>query len=80
MEEFELYRDLGMLEQVITYNVMEDGRFRADLPFFGGKAILKPNGKEGNANGAIIEKLAEVDVDCLARGKIKAQLPAQLAL
>jgi hypothetical protein len=42
MEEFELYRDLGMLEQVITYNVMEDGRFRADMPFFGGKAILKP--------------------------------------
>jgi isoleucyl-tRNA synthetase len=42
---------------VITYNVMEDGRFRDDMPFFGGKAILKPNGKEGNANGAIIEKL-----------------------
>jgi isoleucyl-tRNA synthetase len=74
MEEFELYRDLGMLEQVITYNVMEDGRFRADLPFFGGKAILKPNGKEGNANGAIIEKLAEVD-GLLARGKIKHSYP-----
>jgi isoleucyl-tRNA synthetase len=74
MEEFELYRDLGMLEQVITYNVMEDGRFRADLPFFGGKAILKPNGKEGNANGAIIEKLAEVD-GLVARGKIKHSYP-----
>jgi isoleucyl-tRNA synthetase len=74
MEEFELYRDLGMLEQVITYNVMEDGRFRADLPFFGGKAILNPNGKEGNANGAIIEKLAEVG-GLLARGKIKHSYP-----
>jgi len=74
MEEFELYRDLGMLEQVITYNVMEDGRFRADLPFFGGKAILKPNGKEGNANSAIIEKLAEVG-GLLARGKIKHSYP-----
>jgi isoleucyl-tRNA synthetase len=63
-----------MLEQVITYNVMEDGRFRADLPFFGGKAILKPNGKEGNANGAIIEKLAEVG-GLLARGKIKHSYP-----
>jgi hypothetical protein len=41
MEEFELYRDLGMLDQVITYNVlMDDGSFRADLPFFGGKRIL----------------------------------------
>jgi isoleucyl-tRNA synthetase len=74
MEEFELYRDLGMLEQVITYNVMEDGRFRADMPLFGGKAILKPNGKEGNANGAIIEKLAEVG-GLLARGKIKHSYP-----
>ncbi|MGV6848758.1 MAG: isoleucine--tRNA ligase [Marinibacterium sp.] len=74
MEEFELYRDLGMLEQVITYNVMEDGRFRADLPFFGGKAILKPNGKEGNANTAVIDKLAEVG-GLLARGKIKHSYP-----
>jgi len=36
MEEYELYRDLGMLEQVITYNVMDDGSFRPDLPVFGG--------------------------------------------
>ncbi|MCR9127566.1 MAG: isoleucine--tRNA ligase [Rhodobacteraceae bacterium] len=74
MEEFELYRDLGMLEQVITYNVMPDGRFRDDLPFFGGKAILKPNGKEGNANAAVIDKLAEVG-GLLARGKIKHSYP-----
>ena len=74
MEEFELYRDLGMLEQVITYNVMEDGRFRDDLPFFGGKAILKPNGKEGNANAAVIDKLAELG-GLLARGKIKHSYP-----
>jgi len=74
MEEFELYRDLGMLEQVITYNVMEDGRFRDDLPLFGGTAILKPNGKEGNANKAVIDKLAEVG-GLLARGKIKHSYP-----
>ncbi len=41
MEEYELYRGLGMLEQVITYNVTDDGSFRADLPFFGGKRILR---------------------------------------
>ncbi|MEO1556795.1 MAG: class I tRNA ligase family protein, partial [Pseudomonadota bacterium] len=68
------YRDLGMLEQVITYNVNPDGRFRDDLPFFGGKAILKPNGKEGNANAAVIDKLAEVG-GLLARGKIKHSYP-----
>ncbi len=74
LEEYEFYRDLGMLEQVITYNVMEDGRFRDDLPFFGGKAILKPNGKEGNANAAVIDKLVEVG-GLLARGKIKHSYP-----
>lgn len=82
MEEFELYRDLGMLEQVITYNVMEDGRFRDDLPFFGGKAILRaaPNKKnkenpwEGDANEAVIAKLIEVG-GLFARGKIKHSYP-----
>ncbi|MEM1065652.1 MAG: isoleucine--tRNA ligase [Pseudomonadota bacterium] len=74
MEEFELYRDLGMLKDVITYNVLEDGSFREDLPFFGGTKILKPNGKEGDANTAVINKLAEVG-GLLARGKIKHSYP-----
>ena len=74
MEEFELYRDLGMLEQVITYNVMEDGRFRDDLPFFGGTYILNRKGGEGDANKAIIDKLVEVG-GLLARGKIKHSYP-----
>ncbi|WP_171210972.1 isoleucine--tRNA ligase [Ruegeria sp. HKCCA5426] len=74
MEEFELYRNLGMLEQVITYNVMDDGSFRADLPFFGGKYILSRKGGEGDANKAVIDKLVEVG-GLLARGKIKHSYP-----
>ncbi|MEY1554682.1 isoleucine--tRNA ligase [Yoonia sp. R2331] len=82
MEEFELYRDLGMLEQVITYNVLEDGSFRADLPFFGGKKILrdklnkknKSNPWEGDANTAVMSKLVEVG-GLLARGIIKHSYP-----
>ncbi|KQI69367.1 isoleucine--tRNA ligase [Loktanella sp. 3ANDIMAR09] len=82
MEEFELYRDLGMLEQVITYNVTEDGTYRADLPFFGGKAILrtkankknKANPWEGDANTAVMAKLAEVG-GLFARGVIKHSYP-----
>jgi len=74
MEEFELYRDLGMLEQVITYNVMEDGTMRPDLPFFGSSAILNAKGKEGNANSTIINKLVETG-GLLARGKIKHSYP-----
>ncbi|MGR3493367.1 MAG: isoleucine--tRNA ligase, partial [Shimia sp.] len=74
MEEYELYRDLGMLSQVITYNVGDDGGFRADLPFFGGKHILSRKGGEGDANTAVIEKLAEVG-GLLARGKLKHSYP-----
>ncbi len=74
MEEFELYRDLGMLEQVITYNVMDDGSFRTDLPFFGGTYILSRKGGEGDANKAVIDKLAEVG-GLLARSKIKHSYP-----
>ncbi|MEM6620130.1 MAG: isoleucine--tRNA ligase [Pseudomonadota bacterium] len=74
MEEFEMYRDAGMLGEVITYNVLEDGSYRPELPFFGGKRILKPNGKEGDANGAVIAKLVEAG-GLLARGKIKHSYP-----
>ncbi|WP_397544363.1 isoleucine--tRNA ligase [Roseovarius salis] len=74
MDEYLLYQELGMLDQVITYNVLDDGSFRADLPFFGGTRILKPNGKEGDANKAVIDKLAEVG-GLLARGKIKHSYP-----
>ncbi|ETW13554.1 isoleucyl-tRNA ligase [Roseivivax marinus] len=78
MEEYELYRELGMLSQVITYNVMDDGSFREDLPFFGGKRILAAKAKkgdwEGDANKAVIAKLTEVG-GLLARGKIKHSYP-----
>ncbi len=74
MEEFELYRELGMLPQVITYNVEEDGSFRADLPFFGGTRIVRENGKEGDANAAVIDKLVEVG-GLLARGRITHSYP-----
>ena len=74
MEEYELYRDLGMLRQVITYNVTDDGKFRDDLPFFGGNYILSRKGGEGTANKVVIDKLADVG-GLLARGKIKHSYP-----
>ncbi len=63
----------------MTYNVLEDGSFRADLPFFGGKVILKPNGKEGDANKAVIDKLRRGRRADRA-GPAEALLPAFLAL
>ena len=81
MEEYELYRNLGdhpdggtWLEKVITYNVMDDGSFRPDLPFFGGTYILDRKGREGDANKTLIDKLVEVG-GLLARGKIKHSYP-----
>jgi isoleucyl-tRNA synthetase len=44
----------------MTYNILDDSSFRVDLPFFGGEAVLKPNGKPGGANAAVIAKLTEV--------------------
>ena len=45
-------------------NVLEDGSFRKDLPFIGGHAILKDNGKEGSANRTVIAELSRSG--CLA--------------
>ncbi len=58
----------------MTFNVEEDGRFRADLPFFGGLAIITPEGKEGPANEAVIDKLREAGA-LVARGRITHSYP-----
>ncbi|MBD3677787.1 MAG: isoleucine--tRNA ligase [Rhodobacteraceae bacterium] len=58
----------------MTYNVLEDGSFRADLPFFGGKVIITPKGKEGDANTSVINKLVETGA-LLARGRLTHSYP-----
>ena len=58
----------------MTHNVLEDGSFRPDLPVFGGKVIITPKGKEGDANAAVIDKLVEVGA-LLARGRLKHSYP-----
>jgi isoleucyl-tRNA synthetase len=52
----------------MTWNILDDSSFRADLPFFGGERIIRENGKPGNANKAVIDKLVEV-------GKLLARKP-----
>ena len=58
----------------MTHNVLEDGSFRADLPFFGGNVILNAKGKEGDANKAVIDTLVETGA-LLARGRLKHSYP-----
>ncbi|MCF6444952.1 isoleucine--tRNA ligase [Nereida sp. MMG025] len=53
----------------MTFNILDDSSYRADLPFFAGEAILRPNGKPGKANQKVIEKLVEVG-GLLARKRI----------
>ena len=58
----------------MTHNVLEDGSFRESLPVFGGEVIIKPNGKEGNANKAVIDKLVETGA-LIARGRLTHSYP-----
>ena len=46
--------------------VQPDGTFSDNVPLFAGKAILTPEGKDGDANGAVIKEL-------IARGKLLAK-------
>jgi len=58
----------------MTHNVLEDGAFRPNLPLFGGKLIIKPNGKEGSANTDVINALVEVGA-LIARGRLTHSYP-----
>ena len=58
----------------MTYNVEPDGTYRADLPLFGGQAIIQADGKEGPANVSVIKQLAYSGA-LFAKGKIKHSYP-----
>ena len=58
----------------MTWNVEPDGSYRADLPLFGGQAIITPEGKEGPANVSVIKQMAYAGA-LLAKGKIKHPYP-----
>jgi isoleucyl-tRNA synthetase len=65
-DDFEIGRRHGL---EMTYNILDDSSYRADLPFFGGERIIKENGKPGNANKVVIDKLIETG-KLLARRRI----------
>ncbi|MGP3697668.1 isoleucine--tRNA ligase [Rhodobacter sp. NSM] len=58
----------------MTYNVLEDGSYRTDLPLFGGQVIITPEGKEGPANVEVIKALAKAGA-LFAKGKLKHSYP-----
>ena len=70
-DDFEVGQKHGL---PMTHNVLEDGAFRADLPFFGGAVILDAKGREGDANRRVIDKLAEAG-KLIARGRLTHSYP-----
>ena len=54
--------------------VGDDGSYLPDVPLFAGKVIYKPDGKPGDANGAVIKALAEAGA-LLAKANITHSYP-----
>ncbi len=54
--------------------VLPDGSFAASVPAFAGKRILTPEGKDGDANGAVIKELI-AHGKLLAKGSLRHSYP-----
>ncbi len=70
-DDYELGRQHGL---DMPFTVAADGQYTAMVPYFAGKRVLKPNGKEGDANAAVIDALAE-EGNLYARGKLVHSYP-----
>jgi isoleucyl-tRNA synthetase len=58
----------------IPFTVSEDGSFYPHVPIFAGKRILTADGKDGDANGAVIGELIKAGA-LLAKGKLRHDYP-----
>ncbi len=72
-DDYELFVKNGLVDRM-THNVLEDSSFAPQVPFFAGLQIFDAKGKEGPANKAVIEKLAEAGA-LAARGRVKHSYP-----
>jgi isoleucyl-tRNA synthetase len=70
-EDFELGRVHGL---EVPRTVSEDGSFYPEVPMFADKRILTPEGKDGDANGAVIRELIAAG-KLLAKGTLRHQYP-----
>jgi isoleucyl-tRNA synthetase len=81
-DDFELWRtsapDIRSLDVVIDtaipHTISADGGFYPSVPLFAGKRILTPEGKDGDANGAVIKELIAAG-KLLAKGSLRHQYP-----
>jgi isoleucyl-tRNA synthetase len=70
-DDFNLGREHNL---EIPFLVAEDGSFLPNVPIFAGKKILTPEGKDGDANGAVIKELIQAGA-LLAKGNLRHQYP-----
>jgi isoleucyl-tRNA synthetase len=77
-EDFELimavYPDFARTNPDAFNVVLPDGSFAATVPAFAGKRILTPEGKDGDANGAVIKELI-AHGKLLAKGSLRHSYP-----
>jgi isoleucyl-tRNA synthetase len=70
-DDFELARKFKI---EVPFTVGEDGSFLANVPIFAGKRVLTPDGKDGDANGAVIKELIARGA-LLSKGTLRHQYP-----
>jgi isoleucyl-tRNA synthetase len=70
-DDFELGRKHGL--EVPEY-VGPDGVYAAHVPLFAGRRVLRANGKDGDANGAVCEAIDEAG-GLLSRGRLTHSYP-----
>jgi isoleucyl-tRNA synthetase len=67
--------ELGMAHGIeVPQTVGEDGSFYAHVPLFAGKRVLRPDGKKGDADPAVIAALKEAGA-LLAQGRLTHSYP-----
>jgi isoleucyl-tRNA synthetase len=70
-DDFELGRKNGI---EVPQTVGEDGTYYAHVPLFAGKRVYTPEGKPGDANGAVIKALIEAGT-LVAKGSLVHSYP-----
>ena len=67
--------ELGLKHKIeVPFTVDEAGVYFDHVPIFAGKRVLDENGKNGDANGAVITALIEAN-GLFAKGKLRHQYP-----
>jgi len=73
-DDYEVWLATGRSSKDIPDTVGPAGEYLPHVPLFAGLTILKDDGKDGPANGAVIAKLEEVG-GLLAKGRFKHSYP-----